>query len=196
MCRIVIGTTGSVKVQNHMTHGMPRGGPRHPGDIIMPHHIHYFGTSGLRDFGTLELRSFQGSGLHRISHLHTPKLLNCEFLNTPTSPPVTSSCHVTSNLLDFENLFLPLNHKPFLQSVELSNFQTLDNPLTRVSDNRRSGLVLDFRTSGLRETSHTTPQIPLNVRFLNRLIYDTCPQTRTVQINSRVRTSEISLLAA
>jgi hypothetical protein len=40
------------QVQIHMTPGMPRGDPCHPGDIIIPCHIRcFFGTSWLWDFG-------------------------------------------------------------------------------------------------------------------------------------------------
>jgi hypothetical protein len=42
------------QVQSHITPGMPRGVPRHRGDVIIPHHIRCFGTSELRGFGTSE----------------------------------------------------------------------------------------------------------------------------------------------
>jgi hypothetical protein len=88
----------------------------------------YYGTPGFGALWTSKIRALglwsfelRGSmGLRRISHLHTQKILNCESLNTSTSPPVMSSCHVTSTLWDFGDFFLPLDHEPFLSECQVS----------------------------------------------------------------------------
>jgi hypothetical protein len=60
---------------NHMTPGMPRGDPRHPGDIIIPHHIHFFGTSWL---WTSENSNTSTWGDFFLPLNHEPFLLECQ----------------------------------------------------------------------------------------------------------------------
>jgi len=125
MCQVVIGTTRSIKVQIHMTHGMPKGDPCHPTIIIMPHQIHYFRTSGLCGFIASGLWAFGASRLwdFRGFHICTPQ--NYWTMNIWILPFHLRWCHHIMSLRHYGTSGISSSHsimKNFFQSIKSPDY--------------------------------------------------------------------------